>query len=132
MTWQAFPADLTPLASVDANLATYLVLTITGDQLKAALDSDTRTSLAKLTDGTSKTALLFEAAGKNDLWRAGNRTGQQLSGFLPARAAGTIRPAADRSCGEAHRTGRLVRARAASTVRMITVSMPSTRQVPTW
>jgi len=82
MTWQAFPADLTPLASVDANLATYLGLTITGDQLKAALDSDTRTSLAKLTDGTSKTALLFEAAGKNDLWRAGNRTGQQLSGFF--------------------------------------------------
>jgi len=82
MTWQAFPADLTPLASVDANLATYLDLTITGDQLKAALDSDTRTSLAKLTDGTSKTALLFEAAGKNDLWRAGNRTGQQLSGFF--------------------------------------------------
>jgi len=82
MTWQAFPADLTPLASVDANLATYLGLTITGDQLKAALDSDTRTSLAKLTDGTSKTALLFEAAGRNDLWRAGNRTGQQLSGFF--------------------------------------------------
>jgi len=82
MAWQAFPADLTPLASVDTNLATYLSLTITGDQLKAALDSDTRTPFAKLTDGTSKTALLVEAAGKNDLWRAGSRTGQQLSGFF--------------------------------------------------
>jgi len=81
MTWQAYPADMTPLARVDDNLATYLGLTITGDQLKAALDSDIRTPFSKITDGSSKTVLLVEAAGKNDLWRAGNRTGQQLSGL---------------------------------------------------
>src|SRR5262245_58128068 len=78
-TWQAYPADYTPLAGVSQSLANYLGLTTTS--LAGALQRDLRTPILMLTDGTSNTILLAEIAGKNDLWQAGRKTGTKLSGF---------------------------------------------------
>jgi prepilin-type N-terminal cleavage/methylation domain-containing protein/prepilin-type processing-associated H-X9-DG protein len=80
-TWQAYAADCTPLASVSEYLTGYLGMTTTADQRAGALDQDNRTSPAKISDGTSKTVLLVEAAGRNDLWQAGKKHGQ-LNGFV--------------------------------------------------
>ena len=80
MSWQAYPADYTPLAGVSQPLATFLGLTATGTALEGALATDQRRSVL-LPDGTSNTILMAEVAGKDRLHRAGKDTGQQLSGF---------------------------------------------------
>jgi prepilin-type N-terminal cleavage/methylation domain-containing protein/prepilin-type processing-associated H-X9-DG protein len=92
-TWQAYAADMTPLARVSGgrpednpSLVAYLGLALTPSQCAAALDQDARVSLAKIEDGTSKTLFLVEAAGKNDLWQSGRKNGQ-LSGW-PAGQGG--------------------------------------------
>ncbi|MFM7289627.1 MAG: DUF1559 domain-containing protein [Planctomycetia bacterium] len=80
-TWQAYASDLTPLASASDMLTGYLGLALTAEQRAGALDADARVSFAKIGDGTSKTLLLVESAGKNDLWQSGRKNGQ-LSGFF--------------------------------------------------
>jgi prepilin-type N-terminal cleavage/methylation domain-containing protein/prepilin-type processing-associated H-X9-DG protein len=80
MSWQAYAADYTPLAGVSQPLATFLGLTTTGSALEGALAADQRRSVL-LPDGTSNTILIAEVAGKDQLYRAGRATGQQLSGF---------------------------------------------------
>jgi prepilin-type N-terminal cleavage/methylation domain-containing protein/prepilin-type processing-associated H-X9-DG protein len=79
-SWQAYPADYTPVAGVSQSLAQYLTLTTT--KLDGALQRDKGTPIASLTDGTSNTILLAEIAGKNELYRAGTDTGTTLSGFF--------------------------------------------------
>jgi prepilin-type N-terminal cleavage/methylation domain-containing protein/prepilin-type processing-associated H-X9-DG protein len=79
-TWQAYPADYSPLSGVSQPLATFLTLTATGTALEGALASDTRRSIL-IPDGTSNTILVAEIAGKDQLYRAGKATGQQLNGF---------------------------------------------------
>jgi prepilin-type N-terminal cleavage/methylation domain-containing protein/prepilin-type processing-associated H-X9-DG protein len=80
MTWQAYPADYTPLSGVSQQLATFLTLTAAGTALEGALAADQRRSVL-LPDGTSNTILMAEVAGKDQLYRAGRATGQQLTGF---------------------------------------------------
>jgi prepilin-type N-terminal cleavage/methylation domain-containing protein/prepilin-type processing-associated H-X9-DG protein len=80
MTWQAYPADYTPLSGVSPSLASFLALPA-GVRLEGALATDARRSIMALTDGTSNTILIAEVAGKDRLHRAGRDTGQQLSGF---------------------------------------------------
>jgi prepilin-type N-terminal cleavage/methylation domain-containing protein len=82
ITWQAWPADYTPVERVDSSLTTFLGLNYGSDQLQGALQSDEGTKIAKITDGTSHTILLAEIAGKNELYRAGKESGQKLSGFF--------------------------------------------------
>jgi prepilin-type N-terminal cleavage/methylation domain-containing protein/prepilin-type processing-associated H-X9-DG protein len=79
ISWQAWPADYSPVASVNSSLAGYLGLT--SASLGGALQSDKNTRITSLTDGTSTTILLAEMAGKNHLWQAGRDTGMPLSGF---------------------------------------------------
>jgi prepilin-type processing-associated H-X9-DG protein len=80
ITWQAYPADYTPLAGVSQPLAGYLGWAPTAD-LSGALTQDQDTPIAAIQDGTSNTILLAEVAGKNELWQAGRDTGTTLSGF---------------------------------------------------
>jgi prepilin-type N-terminal cleavage/methylation domain-containing protein/prepilin-type processing-associated H-X9-DG protein len=79
-SWQAYPADYTPLAGVSQSLAAYLGLTTAS--LQGALQQDRGTPILGLTDGTSSTILLAEIAGKNELYQAGHDTGTSLSGFF--------------------------------------------------
>jgi prepilin-type N-terminal cleavage/methylation domain-containing protein/prepilin-type processing-associated H-X9-DG protein len=79
-SWQAYAADYTPLAGVSTSLINYLGLPMTSTD--GALQRDVPTKILALLDGTSNTILLAEIAGKNELYRAGRDTGQQLSGFF--------------------------------------------------
>jgi prepilin-type N-terminal cleavage/methylation domain-containing protein/prepilin-type processing-associated H-X9-DG protein len=79
ITWQAYASDYTPLSGVSPALATFLTLTATGTALEGALAMDVRRSVL-LPDGTSNTILIAEIAGKDQLYRAGRATGQQLIG----------------------------------------------------
>lgn len=81
ITWQAWPADYSPVAAVSLSLADYLELGPSSDQLAGALQPDQPTPTNALRDGTSQTILIVEMAGKNDLWRSGGRTGEKLSGY---------------------------------------------------
>jgi len=81
LSWQAFRADMTPLARVSADLMFYLGRTTTSEQELAALNADSRIPFANISDGLSKTILLIEAAGKNDHWRRSASTGEKLSGM---------------------------------------------------
>jgi prepilin-type N-terminal cleavage/methylation domain-containing protein/prepilin-type processing-associated H-X9-DG protein len=81
-TWQAYPADYSPVAGVSQYLAQYLGLSQTGSSLAGALRQDILTPVLALTDGTSHTILLAEIAGKNVLYRAGRDSGMTLSGFF--------------------------------------------------
>jgi prepilin-type N-terminal cleavage/methylation domain-containing protein len=81
ITWQAWPADYSPVTGVDQSLINYLGLSYTPDQLQGALQHDTGTKIAALTDGTANTILIAEIAGKNELYRNGLDAGQTLSGF---------------------------------------------------
>jgi prepilin-type N-terminal cleavage/methylation domain-containing protein/prepilin-type processing-associated H-X9-DG protein len=78
-SWQAYPADYTPLAGVNSSLISYLGLSTSG--IDGALQRDVPTPILMLQDGTSNTILLAEIAGKNKLYRAGKDTFQTLSGF---------------------------------------------------
>jgi prepilin-type N-terminal cleavage/methylation domain-containing protein/prepilin-type processing-associated H-X9-DG protein len=78
-SWQAYPADYTPIAGVSTSLLGYLGLTTTATD--GALQRDVTTKILALTDGTSNTILLGEIAGKNEQYRAGKDSGQPLSGF---------------------------------------------------
>jgi prepilin-type processing-associated H-X9-DG protein/prepilin-type N-terminal cleavage/methylation domain-containing protein len=82
ITWQAWPADYSPVAGVGLSLNSYLGLGYTSEQLAGALDADRFTPISALRDGTSQTILIAEMAGKNDLWQNGKSTGQKLSGFF--------------------------------------------------
>jgi prepilin-type N-terminal cleavage/methylation domain-containing protein len=82
ISWQAWPADYSPVAGVSDTLGTYLGLRNSGPQLQGALQPDTGSTFAAITDGTSHTILVAEIAGKNELWLTGPRdSGQTLSGF---------------------------------------------------
>jgi prepilin-type processing-associated H-X9-DG protein len=81
LSWQAYPADMTPLARVSNDLMFYLGRTTTIEQERAALNADVRTPFASISDGLSRTVLLIEAAGKNDHWRRGSNTGGKLTGM---------------------------------------------------
>ncbi len=80
VTWQASPADYSPIARIAPELDTYLGLGYTADQRKGALEPDRTTAVNIIADGTSHTILLAEMAGKNDLWQNGRLAGGQLSG----------------------------------------------------
>ena len=82
ITWQAWPADYSPVAAVSSSLNGYLELGCTSAQLAGALQPDQLTPIGALRDGTSQTILIVEMAGKNDLWQEGKNTGQKLSGFF--------------------------------------------------
>ena len=82
ITWEAWPADYSPVAAVSSSLDSYLVLGYTSDQLAGALEPDKFTPISALRDGTSQTILIAEMAGKNDLRRKGGITGLKLSGFF--------------------------------------------------
>jgi len=79
ITWQAAPADYTPLAGVSPALAAYIGLS--SSSLDGVLQRDLKTPVSAFTDGASNTILSAEIAGKNDLYQNGRNTGQQLSGF---------------------------------------------------
>jgi prepilin-type N-terminal cleavage/methylation domain-containing protein/prepilin-type processing-associated H-X9-DG protein len=79
ITWQAWPADYSPVIRVDPSLAGFLGMTGPTD---GALQFDAPTRILAIQDGTSTTILLAEMAGKNELWQAGKDTGQTLSGFF--------------------------------------------------
>ncbi len=81
-SWQAYPADYTPVAGVNQSLATFLALPAQGTALQGALQRDLKSPIVGLTDGTSNTLLVAEIAGKNKLFRAGRDTGTTLSGFF--------------------------------------------------
>jgi len=81
MTWQAWPADYSPVAAVSLSLDNYLELGHASGQLAGALQPDQVTPINALRDGTSQTILIVEMAGKNDLWQNGENTGQKLSGL---------------------------------------------------
>jgi prepilin-type N-terminal cleavage/methylation domain-containing protein/prepilin-type processing-associated H-X9-DG protein len=78
-SWQAFPADYTPLAGVSSSLTGYLGLPTSN--LAGALQRDMKTPLLYIQDGLSGTILLAEVAGKNNLWQNGQQNGT-LSGFF--------------------------------------------------
>jgi prepilin-type N-terminal cleavage/methylation domain-containing protein/prepilin-type processing-associated H-X9-DG protein len=77
-SWQAYPADYTPLAGVNQGLINYLGLPTTS--LGGALQRDNPTLVTTFKDGTSNTILLAEVAGKNTLWQTGGQNGP-LNGF---------------------------------------------------
>src|SRR5262249_22455953 len=77
ITWQAAPADSTPLGGVSPTLAAYIGLS--SSDLAGALQRDQKTPISALSDGTSNTILSAEIAGKNDLYQNGRNTGQKLS-----------------------------------------------------
>jgi prepilin-type N-terminal cleavage/methylation domain-containing protein/prepilin-type processing-associated H-X9-DG protein len=79
-SWQAYPADYSPLAGVSSTLITFLGLSTTSTQ--GALSQDVGTKILAITDGTSSTILVAEIAGKNELYQAGKDTGTTLSGFF--------------------------------------------------
>src|SRR5262249_54967827 len=82
ITWQAWPADYSPLAGVSSSLTQYLGLAYSGDSLLGVLQPDQGTKIAQILDGTSNTILIAEIAGKNELYQGGKDSGQQLSGFF--------------------------------------------------
>jgi prepilin-type N-terminal cleavage/methylation domain-containing protein/prepilin-type processing-associated H-X9-DG protein len=79
ITWQAAPADYSPVASVSQSLVSYLGLT--SGNLQGALQPDRGTPIMAVTDGTSNTIMYAEIAGKNQLFQAGHNTGTTLSGL---------------------------------------------------
>lgn len=82
VSWQAWPADYSPVAAVSFSLSSYLGLAYTSHQLAGALQPDKFTPISAFRDGTSQTILIAEMAGKNDLWQKGRNTGRKLSGFF--------------------------------------------------
>ncbi len=81
MSWQAWPADYSPVAGLADSLAGYLGLSYTAEQMAGALEPDKLTPMAWITDGTSNTILAAEIAGKNELWQTLGDAGQPLSGY---------------------------------------------------
>ena len=81
MSWQAWPADYSPVAAVADSLSGYLNLGQSADQLTGALEPDKFTLMAFIKDGTSNTILAAEIAGKNELWQTLGDAGQPLSGY---------------------------------------------------
>jgi prepilin-type N-terminal cleavage/methylation domain-containing protein/prepilin-type processing-associated H-X9-DG protein len=79
-SWQAYPSDYSPLASVNPALAGFLGLTTSS--LAGPLRQDVGTRFEYITDGTSHTILSAEIAGKNELYQAGHDAGMTLSGFF--------------------------------------------------
>jgi prepilin-type processing-associated H-X9-DG protein len=77
-SWQAWPADYTPLAGVNSGLGTFIGVTYTGSQGQGVLQRDVGTSLMAITDGTSNTILITEIAGRRRLYRNGIDTGTDL------------------------------------------------------
>src|SRR3972149_6378132 len=83
MSWQAAPADYSPVAQVSSSLSNYLGLPSTDDEhLAGALRPDKSTPISLIEDGSSHTILVAEIAGKNDLWIRGKNWGEKLSGFF--------------------------------------------------
>jgi prepilin-type N-terminal cleavage/methylation domain-containing protein len=82
ITWQAWPADYSPIDAVSGSLNSYLGLGYNSTQLQGALQADVGTPILGITDGTSRTILIAEIAGKNEVYRTGPQdAGQKLSGF---------------------------------------------------
>jgi prepilin-type N-terminal cleavage/methylation domain-containing protein/prepilin-type processing-associated H-X9-DG protein len=81
ITWQAWPSDYSPVASVSGSLTNYLGLNYSSTQSQGALQPDRNTRIAAFADGTSNTILIAEMAGRNELYLAGRDSGQKLSGF---------------------------------------------------
>jgi prepilin-type N-terminal cleavage/methylation domain-containing protein len=77
-SWQAYPADYTPLAGVSPTLLSYLGVS-TSDP-SGPLKRDVPTRIMSIRDGTTNTILIAEVAGKNALWQKGVANGT-LSGF---------------------------------------------------
>src|SRR5262245_55216486 len=57
-SWQAWPADYTPLAGVNSGLGNFIGVTYTGTQGQGVLQRDVGTSLMAILDGTSNTILI--------------------------------------------------------------------------
>jgi prepilin-type N-terminal cleavage/methylation domain-containing protein len=82
ISWQAWPADYSPVVGVADSLNSYLGWGHNSSQLMGTLQPDIGGTFASITDGTSHTILIAEIAGKNELWLAGPRdSGMTLSGF---------------------------------------------------
>lgn len=77
ISWEASPADYTPLRAVGVVLVSsgYCSNNTPPADLTAALVPDYRRSLNDITDGTSNTILLAEVAGRPQLWQAGRNSG---------------------------------------------------------
>jgi prepilin-type N-terminal cleavage/methylation domain-containing protein/prepilin-type processing-associated H-X9-DG protein len=82
LTWTASASDYTPVVGVSQSLNSYLGLNESSFQLMGALQPDRKAPFAVFADGTSETILIAEIAGKNQLWLAGQYSGQNLSGFF--------------------------------------------------
>jgi len=78
ITWQAWPADYSPIDSLDPALVSYLGLGYSSSQAQGALRRDTGTPIQTIADGTSNTILIAEFAGRNGLWQMGAFTGVPL------------------------------------------------------
>jgi len=79
LSWQAWPADYSPVAGVTSSLASYLGVAYSGTSGQGVLQRDIGTPLVTIGDGTSNTILLAEMAGRRDLYRNGLATGTQLN-----------------------------------------------------
>jgi prepilin-type N-terminal cleavage/methylation domain-containing protein len=78
-TWQAWPADYTPLAGVSGSLGNYLGVTYTGTAGQGVLQQDVGTRLIQITDGLSNTLLLVEIAGRRRQYLNGKDSGVDLN-----------------------------------------------------
>jgi prepilin-type N-terminal cleavage/methylation domain-containing protein/prepilin-type processing-associated H-X9-DG protein len=78
VTWQASPADYSPIDSLDPTLLSYLGLSYGTSQAQGALQRDLGTSIQSIQDGSSNTLLIAEIAGRNQLWQMGAYTGLTL------------------------------------------------------
>jgi prepilin-type N-terminal cleavage/methylation domain-containing protein len=76
--YSAAPADYGPAASVASGLAGYLAWPTTANR-NGPFKPDAYTPIREITDGTSKTILIPEIAGKFKLYRSQGDTGQNLS-----------------------------------------------------
>jgi prepilin-type N-terminal cleavage/methylation domain-containing protein/prepilin-type processing-associated H-X9-DG protein len=78
VTWQASPADYSPIDSLDPTLVSYLGLGYGTSQAQGALHRDIGTTIQSIQDGSSNTLLVAEFAGRNQLWQLGANTGLLL------------------------------------------------------
>jgi prepilin-type N-terminal cleavage/methylation domain-containing protein/prepilin-type processing-associated H-X9-DG protein len=82
LAWQAWPADYTPIASLDPVLINFLNLNYSSTQAQGVLRQDVGTAIPTISDGSSNTILLAEIAGRNELYQAGRDTGTTLTSFF--------------------------------------------------
>src|SRR5262249_10941920 len=79
ITWQAWPADYTPLAGVSGGLGNYIGVTYSGKAGQGVLQQAVGTRLVQITDGLSNTLLLVEIAGRRRQYLNGKDSGVDLN-----------------------------------------------------